>query len=470
MTFLIFLHPNISIVTMTMWTPQFDRQNGPLYLAIADAIARDIDEGRLKPGERLPTQRGLARTLGVALTTVTRAYAEAERRRLVTGEVGRGTFVRHANGGTDARPVPDIIDFRTNVLSAHRYGRQLVDDLSRILLESDHALLLDYDDPTGTAEARDAGAQWAQRLGIDAGPDRVLVTCGAQHAMTVAFATLARAGDTILTEGLTYRGMKSLANLLGLRLRGVPLDRQGMIPDAFREACQSTGARVAFCMPTIQNPTTAVMSLDRRREIVAIAAEYGVTLVEDDSYGFLASGTRPIAADAPDTVYLTGTSKSLAPGLRVGFIVAPSCLVDRMAAAIGSTTYSAPAAMASAVARWTADGTLDRVMTWKREEAEARQAIAMERLSGFGYDGHPAAHHGWIVLPEPWCTSDFVSQARLRGVVVSPADDFAVERANIPHAVRISLGPPATREELTMGLNALRETLAAPPGPCGAVA
>ena len=455
---------------MTMWNPVIDRQAGPLYLAIADAIARDIDEGRLHAGDRLPTQRSLARMLGVALTTVTRAYAEAERRRLVSGEVGRGTFIRHLNGGGAAQSVPDVIDFRTNVLSPLRYGRQLADDLSRMILEADPEALLDYHDPTGRPDARNAGAEWARRLGIEADADRVLVTCGAQHAMTVAFATLARAGDTVLTEWLTYRGMKSLASLLGLRLRGVPIDEHGVIPEAFREACRSTGARVAFCMPTIQNPTTAVMPDARRREIAQIAGEYGVTLVEDDSYGFLVQGARPIAADAPEVVYLTGTSKSLAPGLRVGFMVAPAGLVDRLAAAIGSTTYFAPPAMASAVAKWTADGTVDRVNAWKREEARARQTIARELLGGLGYHAHPAAHHGWITLPEPWCTGDFVSQARIRGVVLSPAEDFTVERSDIPHAVRVSLGPPSTREELTAGLETLRDALAAPPVPCSTVA
>ena len=139
-------------------------------------------------------------------------------------------------------------------------------------------------------------------------------------------AAIARPGDLILTEEVTYAGIKSLASLLHLQLRGLPLDRHGLIPEAFEAACRSGTPRALFCMTNLQNPTGHTMPLARRREIAAIAVAHDVALVEDDVNGFLpADPLPPLAELAPaQTYYVTGTSKSLAPGLRIGYVVAPA--------------------------------------------------------------------------------------------------------------------------------------------------
>ena len=458
---------------MTIWRPSLPNPEIPLYQAIANAIADDVVSGRLAEGERLPPQRDLADELKVALTTVTRGYTEAERRGLVSGEVGRGTFVRRQESFhlRRAELEPTAVDLTMNSLLPYPMGRELADRMADVFSKGDAWSVLDYQPHYGSCRQREAGARLVERVGVDASAERVLVTSGAQHAMAVVFSTLANPGDLVLTGELIYSGMKSLANFLHIRLRGLLMDEEGIRPDALEAACATTEAKALYCMPTLQNPTTAVMSEKRRQEIVAIAEAYGLAVVEDDSYGFLLPDVKALGAYATKQhfYYLTGTSKSLAPGLRIGFLHAPSSMVDRLAAAISATTFIAAPPMAEVVASWIADGTADKVMEWKRGEVRKRQQQAKKILSRFDYRAHVASPHGWLTLPEPWCASDFVSQARMGGVLVAPADDFAAGRLTNAHAIRLCLGPMRDRRRLDRALRTLVEILDEPQKPCCSV-
>jgi DNA-binding transcriptional MocR family regulator len=289
------------------------------------------------------------------------------------------------------------------------------------------------------------------------------------------FAALLSPGDLVLAEALTYPGMKTLASLLSLRLQGVAMDAQGLRPDALAAACRTGSPRALYCMPTLQNPTTAVMPEARRREIAAIAREHGLLVVEDDVHGHLPEkAPRPLAALLPElAVYLNGTSKSLAPGLRVGFVAAPAAMVTRLAAAIRGTTWMAAPLMAEIASRWIEDGTAEAVLGRRRKEAAARQALAARVLAGARMDAHPAAYHVWLHLDEPWRADAFAAEARRRGVVVTPAGAFAAStaapRANArraeapPQAVRVCLGAARDREELERGLVVLARLLSSSP-------
>jgi DNA-binding transcriptional MocR family regulator len=242
------------------------------------------------------------------------------------------------------------------------------------------------------------------------------------------------------------------------------MDAHGLDPAALEAACRRDAPRALYVIPTIHNPTTAVLSESRRREIVRIARAHDVMVVEDDIHRLLAEDAPPpLAALAPDAVcYLLGTSKTLAPGLRVGFVHAPEALVARIAAGIRATTWMAAPLMAEIVARWLRDGTAQRILKRRREEARARQKLAAQALDGFRLDAHPSAHHAWLHLPEPWRAETFAAQASERGVSVTPAQAFQVGRAATPHCVRLGLGAPRTRDELARGLEILRGVLRAP--------
>jgi DNA-binding transcriptional MocR family regulator len=459
---------------VTTWIPDLRQRSGPRYLAIAEALAEDADTGRLAPGARLPTHRELADRLGVTVGTVTRAYAEAARRSLVSGEVGRGTFVRAPMARVSiaapaAREDAGVVDLRSNLPPSVPGGGEaatLARTLKALGRRKDLAGLLAYPPEGGARAHRAAGAEWVERSGLKATPERTLVSSGSQHGMTAVFAALMGPGDVVLAEALTYPGMKTLAGLLSLRLQGLAMDDQGLRPDAFAAACRARPPKALYCVPTLQNPTTSLMPEERRREIAAIARAHGVLIVEDDVHGrILEKAPRPLSAFAPElSVYLTGTSKVLAPGLRIGFIVAPEPLVQRIAAAIRGTTWMAAPLMAEIAARWIADGSAESILRRKRKEAAARQRLAARILPPQAR-GHPAAYHLWLHLPKPWRSEGFAEAARQRGVLVTPAAAFAIGRGPAPDAVRVCLGAARDISALERGLRTLAELLGAAPEP-----
>ena len=453
---------------MTMWLPDVTEMPGPRYLAIAQAIADDTASGRLKPGARLPTHRELAERLGVTVGTVTRAYAEAARRGLVSGEVGRGTFARRpvesmvAPGDAES----PIVDLSVNHPPATAEdARQLRSTLEALALRADLARFLAYQPNAGAPSHRAAGAQWIARAGIEARPEQVLVCAGSQHALMTIFTTLVGPGDTVLCESVTYPGMRTLAALLRIHLQGLPLDEHGLRPDALEAACRKGAPRALYCVPTLQNPTATIMPEARRKEIAGIARGHGIPIVEDDVHGFLPeSRPRPLSAFAPESsFYVNSTSKSLAPGLRIGYLLSPAAHVSRLASAVGSTVWMVAPLMAEIVSTWIREGRAEAVLAEKRSEAAARQSLALRILGGARVDSDRSGYHFWLGLPEPWRSETFVAEARRRGVAVTPAEAFAVDREAVPAAVRVCLGPARSHADLERGLSALADMLAASP-------
>jgi DNA-binding transcriptional MocR family regulator len=455
---------------MTIWEPRLEGRRGPRYRAILDALSEDLSAGELRAGDRMPTHRELADRLGVTVGTVSRAYSEAARRGLVSGEVGRGTFVRAGHdasfeSGDDEGPV-DLGQNHPPALPGRPQQAALVRTLAGLTARADAGRLLDYPAAGGNAADREAGASWIARSGIEAAPEHVLVCTGSQHGLTVVLATQLDPGDLLLTESLTYAGLKSVASLLHLRLKGLPMDAQGLRPEALETACREGGAKALYLIPTLHNPTTAVMPEGRRREIAAIARAHGLAIVEDDVHGLLpAERPRPIATLAPErSYYLTSTSKTLAPGLRIAYVLAPPDRVARLAASLRATTWAVAPLMAAVASTWIADGTADALVAARRREARERQAIARERLAGAEFDSKPEAYYLWLRLPEPWRGEGFAAEARARGVLVTPAEAFAVGRGPVPHALRLCLGAARSREALSRGLDAVAALLQAGEG------
>jgi DNA-binding transcriptional MocR family regulator len=460
---------------MATWQPDLSRHSGPRYLAIADAIAESVERGELRPGDRMPTHRDLADLLGVTVGTVTRAYAEAIRRGLIVGETGRGTFVRRelfedALAALSKQENAGLIDLNFNsspMPPGDALGAAFAVTLAELAASPDFSSLLGYNPTAALARHRAAGAEWVARSGLKARPERVLVCHGALHAMTAVFMTIAGPGDTVLTEELTYPAMKNLASLLHLNLRGLPMDGQGLRPDAFERACAEGGAKALYCLPTIHNPTATVMPEARRREIAAVARAHDVAIVEDDIYGFLLPDQPlPIVAFAPEQgYYIASLSKCLGGGLRIGYLFAPERTVDRLATTVRTTVWTASPLMAEVAARWLQDGTAERLIEQARGETAARQELARELLAGLDFSTHPQAFHLWLQMPEPWCANDFVALAAQRGVAVTPPAAFVPGRGPSPHAVRVCLGGPPSRAQLSEGLKVLRDLLNHPPSP-----
>jgi DNA-binding transcriptional MocR family regulator len=467
------------IVIMETWTPDLDEKHGPRYRAIADAISDDIESGKLQPGARLPTHRHLATLLGVTVGTVSRAYAEAERRGLVLGEVGRGTFIR---GGDDdatssffqGHAEAGVVDLSQSVpvAAATEEERRLLRRAFRSLgKHGDLSRMVGFPPPAGSRRHREAGAQCLAGLGLEVPAAQVLVTAGGQHAMVTTLANLTRPGDVVLAEQFTYPGMKGLCNLLNLRLKGLEMDAEGLLPEAFERACREDDVKALYVIATLQNPTSAVLSEERRRAVADIARKHGVPVLEDDVYGFLhEERLTPISSMVPELGYFfTSTAKVIAPGLRVGYLAAPEETVDRLAAGIWATTGMAAPPMAEIVASWVTSGDLQRFVGWRRESAQERNVLAREILGDHHLRSHPFGFHIWLPLPEPWRGEDFVVHARRRGVSVTSAEVFVVGRQDAPHAIRISLMPVADIARLEGALRILAEILEEPPEEPGLV-
>lgn len=452
---------------MTIWLPKIEGRAGPVYLAIADQLARDLEAGRIKPGDRLPTHRELAWKLGVTVGTVTRAYAEAERRGLVAGEVGRGTFIRERSIDVPASHVADddFVDLARSFPADTRPHVAVARLFGELATAPELPQLLSYATNLGLPAHRAAGADWLARSGLRVTPGEVVVTNGAQHAITIAMAAVARAGDAVLSEQLTFYGMKSVATLLSLRLHGVAMDEHGLLPEALDAACRQLSPKALYCIPTLQNPTAAIMPAERRQAVAEICRRHGVVIVEDDIYGFLsADGPPPLATFAPEScIYLTSLSKSVAPGLRVGYLRAPAELLDRVGSSLRTTMWMATPLMAEIASRLVRSGDAARLADAQRAESAARQALAAERLAGFEFASHSASFHLWLTLPEPWRREEFTAQARRRGVGVASAEVFAVGRAPVPHAVRVAPVAARDRASLERALATLAALLREPP-------
>ncbi len=437
------------------------------YLVIANSIARAVDTGRIKPGSRLPTHRSLAIKENVTVGTVSRAYDELYRRGLVVGEVGRGTFVRGLPSETIRFGEQDdgskgAIDLSLNLPVPGAHAAELARVIAELTKRGRISGLLGYAPHLGSPRHRAAGARWIGRSGLKASSDEVVVTNGAQHAMFLALSTLARPGDVILTEALTYPGVKAVANTLHIRLEGVGIDRGGLRPEALVEACEKHRPKALYCMPTLQNPTASVMSDQRRRRIAEIARINHVAVIEDDTYGFLAPDAPPPITARLERLgfYITTLSKSVAPGVRIGYLRAPRASIPGVSNAMMATNWTVSPITAEIAAAWIEDDAADAAVQWRRREAQARCDLAAKILGRkIARQISFPAFHFWMLLPAPWRADELVREARMRGVILSPPELFVVGRASAPHATRICLGATRDRETLKRGLSLIASLL-----------
>src|SRR5439155_2083568 len=159
-----------------------------------------------------------------------------------------------------------------------------------------------------------------------------------------------------------YPGISDLASHLHLRLRNVALDKDGLRPDALDEACRTGNPAALYCMPSFQNPTAVLMPEARRREIAEVAIRHQLTVIEDDVYGFLAPNAIPLSTFLPESqsFFITSTSKSIAPGLRIGYLLAPSAMIERLSVAVLRTLVNAPPAMAELATSLITEGVATR--------------------------------------------------------------------------------------------------------------
>jgi DNA-binding transcriptional MocR family regulator len=456
---------------MTIWRPDPKSLRRPTYLSLADQIARAIADGRLAPQTQLPTQRQLAEELGLATQTVSRAYEELGRRGLVSGEIGRGSFVRPPQREPEPPYLPErlgeVIDLSIlkpvcEVMHLERMKAALA-DLAKTLPAS---AVLSFRPNVVFPRHRAVAVEWLRTCGLDATAGNITLTNGATAGMTIALMTVAPPGSTIVTEEIGHHTLVPLCSYLGLKLRGLPIDAEGILPDALDEACRAGDVRAVFVQPTVISPTATLMGQARRRALAEVARKHGIAIIENDVLGPLVEKRPPpIAALAPErTLYVTSFTKCVIPGLRIGYLVVPDRLVPAVANRHLVTNWMAAPLLAELATRWVENGTATELMLWQRNAIRHRHVIAAEVLAGIPFRHHAESLHLWVPLSPGRAEEEFVSHARLQGVAIAPgASFFTTPDAHHP-AVRISVGS-TTEGELRTGLTVVANLLHADPEP-----
>lgn len=433
---------------MTNWPPAPGTLQRPAYRSLIQAIETAIQNGVLKPGDRLPTQRKLAFDLHLSVQTVSRAYDRLTEAGRIVGVVGRGTFVRAApddiampfvNRKT-SRALLDMSILKPIIDHAHeeamqRTLRSVAASLPRSVLEGFRP------SPRfgkGSAQVR----RWLGLCDLDPGADAVIPTNGSTSAMTAALMTAAQPGDLVVTEDIGHHTLRPLARFLGLRLQGAAVDDDGLCPHALDRICRRENVKALYIMPGGLNPLAFTMSEARREDVVRVARKHDLLVIENHAWGPLQDAPPPpIARLAPErTLFFTSLTKCLMPGLRVGYLVVPAHLGSAAANRHLVTNWMATGLMTEIAERWLDDGTADDLLHRQRVALADRQDCAAQILGGLTYRTGQNGLHLWIPCRGAQEEAALVAAARREGVAVAPGASFSIGPHDLHTGVRVALG------------------------------
>lgn len=450
---------------MTNWLPDTTALTRPAFQSLAEQFARAIENGMLPVGTRLMPHRKLADMLGLSVQTVSRAYDELNRRGLITGEVGRGSFVL-GTGGEARQPylperpgkVIDLSILKPVVESMHlermRHGfAWLAENLAA-------PSALSFRPNMVMPHHRAVAVSWLAKQGIPADEQGIALTNGATPAITAAVMSAAPPGSGIAAEALTHHTLMPLCSYLGLHLEGLAMDGDGMLPSALQDAARRGTIRAVYFQPNVINPLATIMSAERRAELIEICRKHDLAIIENDILNVMIPDRVPAFASlAPErTLYICGFTKITVPGLRMAYLHAPSRYATAMANRHLVVNWMATPPMADLLSHWVSDGTVSELAAWQARAMRERHDLAIEVLGASMPDCHANSLHLWLPLPPDWTEENFVAQARLRGVAVAAGGAFRASERWRRDAVRISLG--STRaEELRHGLSTIAAML-----------
>lgn len=420
---------------MTGWEPTFPQSEKPLCDAIADEIEAAIASGRLRPGDRLPTHREMAQRLQVGIGTVTHAYSIARDRGLLAGEIGRGTYV--LSSGATGRPFEHELGF---LLPERDFADALRAALATLARRPRLSEALMDAESLGAPRVREAAAEWMRWCGLEADPARIIATSGMRQITHVAINELVETGQVVACEQLSWSS--GLARIYPGRFVGVPLDTEGIIPDALDEVCRNHPVRMLLCNPSLHMPTSAVMSQRRREQVAEVCLRHNLWLLEDDPGGpLIRDEVRPLANLLPDqAIYCSDPSPLVHPGVRACYLHLPPSLVERVARVFQACVGRGSHLEHEVMRLWFEDGTAQRLMQVRRVDYQGRQRVASKALKGLSYQTHPSDSDIWLRLPESWESREFSKAAREHGCHVDPGHDYEVTEGAGRHGVCLHLG------------------------------
>ena len=433
------------------------------YQSVADAVAEEIRAGTLKPGDQLSPQREFARRHGIANSTAMRVYQELARRGLTVGEVGRGTFVRAVAGALEAsvpalsEPAGSRVDLELNYPVVPEQSALLAEGLGVLLRPDTLGYALRPVGSAGLPAVQKSAADLLARGGWRPDPSRILFAGNGRQAISAVITALVPPGARLGVEELTYPVIKAVAARLGISLVPLAMDGAGLIPEAVEEVHAATPLHAVYVQPRLHNPLSLTMPTQRVERLAEVLLRLGIPAVEDAIWAFLRDELPPLAAYAPEqTVLIDSLSKRIAPGLTLGFAVAPAGLGSEIVSTLRSGGWT-PMRFALEVAhRWQQDGVVKKLVEAKQQEAAVRQEIAALHLAGFAVQSDSRSYHCWWRLPRPWRADTFVAAAARHGIGVVPAAAFTIGRNHAPNAIRLGLASPQP-DVLSQALGTLAE-------------
>lgn len=461
-----FVRELLPVAKPVAWRPQLAKQKGETkHAALTERIIADIESGILRPMDRMPTHRDLARDLGLSVQTVSLSYKEAERLGYLSGEIGRGTFVKARvtdRAGRmmldhSANEVLDLSIIRGVYRDEHENASR---DVLRELSEDDNASFMRPCRPiAGLDRHRQTARDWLRSLNVDTAVDRILITNGAAHGIFLALSCIVRAGDVVLCENLTDHGIIGLSNVLGFSLKGLPTDEEGVLPDALAAACAGGGVRALVIIPTLSNPTSHVAGAARRRQIAAIAERHGLFVIEDEVYRPMIEEELPSICDMlPDLgFFVTSFTKTVLTGLRVGYLVVPRAYSIRAASILRVTSWSGTYLASEIATRWVENGTARQLVAIQRDEARKRQQVAVDILADHIASSHPLSLCAWLRVPDYWTEESLVRALANQNVAVTPSEPFIAGPGH-GGGIRICLGGRLDELTLVKALTTIRQT------------
>lgn len=470
---------------------------GPKYRRLAMGVARAIETGALAPGDRLPPVRDLAWQTGVTPGTVARAFAILADEGRVHGEVGRGTFVSEpvapgfapatvshradppARGwlarGTAGRPaqVEELycdLPREGDMLFAPR-----LPDVGQIALvreglmraaEAETFRLLSYPGAQLQDDLRAAVIGWLpDDMRADLDPGQIVMTNGGQSAIMVTLQTLLYGRPpVVLAEDLTYPGLRRAAELLGARVVSVPMDSEGVVPEALDEIARAEGAQVFFTMPEAHNPTCTVTTPARRDAVAQIARRLDLHLIQDDCYRLGPPQGASYRRLAPDLGwYISSMSKAISPGLRVGHAVAPQAMASQLRRVVDANFYGLSMPMVEVATYVLAHPDTPALVEAMQMRMRSYIEVAVNVLGRFDLGWGLDMPFFWLRLPDRWRESRFVQALQGEGIRVRSGEEFGPRDGPAVHAVRISVNGQMPLERFRAVLERIAWHLDNPP-------
>mgnify|MGYP004732933919 CR=1 FL=1 len=443
------------------WNPERDKLKRPIYRALAEQLEADIAGGFLAPGTRLPPQRELADFLDINFTTVTRAYRLCELKGLIYAVTGSGTFVASSAAKSVTISADSFLRESIDlgfVSSFESCNEMLTDTISTVMQKRRVAELLNYEYPSGMPHHKAAGANWLQNIGVNTDPEHLVVVSGTQNGLALALMALFEPGNRIAVDPFTYANFIELARLYHLQLVPVAGDNEGMRADELEAQHRLNQLHGVFLMPSCTNPTTIMISEQRKKELASVIKKHGLILIEDDIHAFFTAGLvqdyqGSMARFAPEqTVYLSGTSKPICSGLRVAYMAFPDRLRDKILKAVFNVNVKTCSLDVEIITQLIISGKAQQIVERKKNMAEQANALFAEFFPGAAQGGHPLSFYRWLPISDDR-RGELIEQDLLKaGIRVYHSDRFLVGSRREQSYLRIALSTAGSVERLKEGL------------------